>query len=69
MEQVHRGEVARGQAEAQEWVELGEEGWVAPERVRVRMENASVLNAGQASPMKWPFLVIIGNVQKAGQKW
>jgi hypothetical protein len=46
------GEAGLGRAEAQEWGELGEEGWVALKPVRVRKGNASALNAGQVSPMK-----------------
>jgi hypothetical protein len=37
---------------AKELVELGEEEWVAPEPVRVRMENALVLNVERVSLMK-----------------
>jgi hypothetical protein len=51
-EKVHPGVVVREQAEVQEWVELGEEEWAAPERVQVRMENALVLNAERLLHMK-----------------
>ena len=56
------------QGEAQEWVELGEEEWVAPERVQDPEENAFALNAGRVSSMKWASPVIIGNAQNVGQK-
>jgi hypothetical protein len=68
-ELVHPGGVVQEQAEVQEWVELGEEEWAAPEPVQVRMENALVLNAERVSLMKWGCPVIIGNAQNAGQKW
>jgi hypothetical protein len=44
--------VVQEQAEVLEWVELGEEEWVAPEPVQVRMENALVLNAERLFLMK-----------------
>jgi hypothetical protein len=60
-EQVHSGVVVRVPGEVPEWVELGEEEWVGPERVQVRMENAFVQSAERVSLMKWAFRVIIGN--------
>jgi hypothetical protein len=51
-EQVHRGEVARGQAEVREWVDLEEGEWVVPEPVQDQEEIACVQNAERLSPMK-----------------
>jgi hypothetical protein len=68
-EQGHPGGAILEQGEAQEWVGLLEEEWVATERARVRMENAPVLNVGRLFLMKWASPVITGNAQIAGQKW
>lgn len=52
MERVHRGEVARGQVEVQEWVDFVGGGWEDRELVRALVENAFVLNAEQRLLMK-----------------
>jgi hypothetical protein len=69
MEQAHPGGAALEQEEVREWEDPAGEEWVAPVRVRVRKENAFALNAGHASPMKWPSPAIIGNAHNAAQRW
>jgi hypothetical protein len=51
MEQVHLRGVVKEQEEVLGWVEIGEEGWVAPEQVQGLVENACVRNAGRLSLM------------------
>ena len=51
-EQAPRGEVARGQAEVQEWVYLVGEEWVVQEQVQVRLENVCVQNVEQPLLMR-----------------
>ena len=51
-EKVHPGEVAQGQEEVLEWVDLVGEEWAAPEQVQVRLENVCVPNAGLLFLMK-----------------
>ncbi|NWG04347.1 MAG: hypothetical protein HXY44_15955 [Syntrophaceae bacterium] len=47
MEQVHLEEVVQEQEEVLGWVELEEEGWAAPDQVRVQRGSASAPNVGQ----------------------
>ena len=61
MEQAPLGEVGRGQEEVQEWVELEEEGWAAPDREQVLGENASVLSVERQSPMRPELPVLLKN--------
>jgi len=68
-EQVHRGEVARGQAEVREWVNLGKEEWVAPEQVQVLEENACVPNVGRLLLMRLECLVHLRTARNAVQRW
>jgi hypothetical protein len=65
-ERVHRGEVARGQVEAREWVDLGEEEWAAPEQVQVLEENVSARSAERRFPMRPEFPVLIKSVPNVG---
>jgi len=58
-EPVRPGEAVLEQGEAQGWVEVGGEEWVAPEPVQVLMENALVLNAERPFLMKSGRLVTL----------
>ena len=51
-EQVHRGEVVRGQVEVPEWVDLVREEWVAPEQVQALEGNAGAQNVERLLLMK-----------------
>ena len=51
-ELVHPGGVVQEQGEAQEWVDLVREEWVAPEQVQALEENACVQNAERLLLMK-----------------
>ena len=52
MELVHPEALVQEQAEVQEWVDLGEEEWAAPEQGQVLWENACVQNAERLLLMK-----------------
>jgi len=62
------GGVVQEQEEVQEWVDLVEEGWAAPEPVQVRQENVCVQNVELLYLMKPESLVPTRSVQNAAQK-
>ena len=68
MEKVHLEGVVKRQEEAQEWVELAEEEWAAPEQVQVLGENASVLSAERRLPMKSEFPALTRIAPSAEQR-
>ena len=69
MELALPGEVVQEQAEVQEWVDLVEEGWAAPEPVQVRQENVCVRNAELSHLMRLEFPVTKRIVLNVGQRW
>jgi hypothetical protein len=69
MELDRWGEVVRGQAEVQEWVDLAGEEWAAPEPVQAQGENAFVLSAGLLFLMRSESPVPIRIAPSAGQRW
>ena len=69
MERVRPGGAVREQEEVLGWVDLGEEGWEAPEPVQAQQGSASVPNAEQLSLMKLGYPASSRSAQNAGQKW
>jgi len=68
-EKVHPGVVVREQEEVQEWVDLVEEEWAAPEPVQAQQGSAFVRNAELSHLMRLEFPVTKRIVLNVGQRW